>query len=82
MASINDIRLRALIQNPLILVLGDKPSLKTTLISRNIIVAGRRTSIRLEPDMWDGLREFAIANIQACIKYVLRYLYRSPKNHR
>jgi predicted DNA-binding ribbon-helix-helix protein len=30
---------------------------RSTLISRNVVVSGRRTSIRLEPEMWDGLRE-------------------------
>lgn len=29
----------------------------STLISRNISLAGRRTSIRLEPEMWDALNE-------------------------
>ena len=29
----------------------------TTLISRNITLADRRTSIRLEPEMWDALNE-------------------------
>jgi predicted DNA-binding ribbon-helix-helix protein len=29
---------------------------ETTLISRNISIAGRRTSIRLEPELWDALR--------------------------
>lgn len=32
---------------------------KTTLISRNITVLGRRTSIRLEPEMWMVLREIS-----------------------
>ena len=32
---------------------------KTTLISRNITVQGRRTSVRLEPEMWTALREIA-----------------------
>lgn len=27
------------------------------LVSRNVTVSGRRTSIRLEPEMWDGLTE-------------------------
>lgn len=30
---------------------------KTFLVSRNITVRGHRTSVRLEPEMWDGLRE-------------------------
>lgn len=29
----------------------------STLISRNISLADRRTSIRLEPEMWDALNE-------------------------
>lgn len=29
----------------------------SSLISRNVTVGGRRTSIRLESDMWDALRE-------------------------
>jgi predicted DNA-binding ribbon-helix-helix protein len=31
----------------------------STLISRNITVLGRRTSVRLEPEMWNALREIA-----------------------
>lgn len=31
----------------------------STLLSRNITVKGRRTSIRLEPEMWAALREAA-----------------------
>lgn len=30
---------------------------KKSLVTRNITVAGRRTSVRLEPDMWDALCE-------------------------
>lgn len=32
---------------------------RTTLVSRNITVMGRRTSIRLEPEMWAALRDIA-----------------------
>ena len=32
---------------------------KTTLVSRNITVMGRRTSVRLEPEMWMALREIS-----------------------
>jgi predicted DNA-binding ribbon-helix-helix protein len=32
---------------------------KSTLVSRNITVVGRRTSERLEPEMWTALREIA-----------------------
>lgn len=33
---------------------------KTTLISKNITVQGRRTSVRLEPEMWLALRDIAL----------------------
>jgi len=33
-----------------------KPS-RSTLVSRNVTVSGHRTSVRLEPDMWNGLME-------------------------
>ena len=29
----------------------------STLVSHNVTIDGRRTSIRLEPDMWDALKE-------------------------
>lgn len=32
---------------------------KSTLVSRNITVLGRRTSVRLEPEMWSALREIS-----------------------
>lgn len=32
---------------------------KSSLISRNITVRGHRTSIRLEPEMWDALKDIA-----------------------
>lgn len=30
--------------------------MKSTLISRNVVVMGRRTSIRLESELWDALQ--------------------------
>ena len=33
--------------------------MSSTLISRNITVNGRRTSVRLEPKMWEALREIS-----------------------
>lgn len=33
--------------------------IKTSLISRNITVLGRRTSVRLEPEMWSALHDIA-----------------------
>ena len=35
----------------------DEKGPRSTLVSRNVVVANRRTSVRLEPEMWDGLRE-------------------------
>lgn len=35
----------------------EKTSSHSTLVSRNVVISGRRTSVRLEPEMWDGLRE-------------------------
>jgi len=32
---------------------------KSTLISRNITILGRRTSVRLEPEMWNSLKEIS-----------------------
>jgi len=32
---------------------------RSTLVSRNITVLGKRTSVRLEPEMWNALREIA-----------------------
>ncbi len=37
----------------------DKSERKTTLLGRNVTILGRRTSIRLEPQMWDILYEVA-----------------------
>jgi predicted DNA-binding ribbon-helix-helix protein len=31
----------------------------SSLVIRNVVVAGRRTSVRLEPTMWDGLHDIA-----------------------
>src|SRR5947209_18896576 len=31
----------------------------SSLVIRNIVVAGHRTSVRLEPTMWEALREIA-----------------------
>lgn len=32
---------------------------RSTLVSRNITVLGRRTSVRLEPEMWNALKEIS-----------------------
>jgi predicted DNA-binding ribbon-helix-helix protein len=31
----------------------------SSLVARNVTVAGRRTSVRLEPSMWEALREIS-----------------------
>lgn len=33
--------------------------LMSPLVTRNVNVGGRRTSVRLEPDLWEALREIA-----------------------
>jgi len=35
----------------------DRPA---ALVSRNIVIGGKRTSIRLEPSMWDALEEICV----------------------
>ncbi len=32
---------------------------RSGLVNRNIVIDGRRTSVRLEPQMWDALNEIA-----------------------
>lgn len=38
---------------------GEKKAAKSSLVSRNITIMKRRTSVRLEPEMWSALREIA-----------------------
>ena len=33
--------------------------IKSTLVSRNVTILGKRTSIRLEPEMWQAIRDIA-----------------------
>ena len=33
----------------------------TYICPRNVVVAGQRTSVRLEPEMWDALQEISSA---------------------
>ncbi len=33
--------------------------LDSSLVNRNVVIDGRRTSVRLEPQMWDALAEIA-----------------------
>ncbi len=36
---------------------GFQKEIRSTLVSKNITVSGRRTSVRLEPQMWQGLSD-------------------------
>lgn len=56
----------------------DRPDSQSTLISRNITVRGRRTSVRLEPEMWMALRE--IARREKCKIHDLCTLIHMRKN--
>lgn len=38
---------------------GDEKGCKSTLVSCNVTILGRRTSVRLEPAMWNALHEIA-----------------------
>lgn len=42
---------------------------KSTLVSRNITILGRRTSVRLEPEMWMALKEIAKVAPNVQFKY-------------
>jgi predicted DNA-binding ribbon-helix-helix protein len=53
-------------------------SVKTTLISRNITVKGRRTSVRLELEMWRALKE--IADRESCTIHDIYTLIKMRKN--
>jgi len=39
--------------------IGEETGRDSSLVSRNVCICGRRTSVRLEPDMWSALREIA-----------------------
>jgi len=51
---------------------------KTTLLSRNITVQGRRTSVRLEPEMWNAL--YDIAKRESCSIHDICSLIHMRKN--
>jgi predicted DNA-binding ribbon-helix-helix protein len=36
---------------------NEPKGVRSTLVSRNMTIAGHRTSVRLEPEMWSGLSE-------------------------
>lgn len=39
---------------------NDGQDLKSTLVSRNITVLDKRTSVRLEPEMWKALKDISV----------------------
>lgn len=43
---------------------GKKMHLQGALVSKNVRIHDRRTSVRLEPEMWQALRE--VAEIEGC----------------
>lgn len=51
---------------------------KTTLVSRNITVMSKRTSVRLEPEMWRALKE--IADRERCTIHDICTLIKMRKN--
>jgi predicted DNA-binding ribbon-helix-helix protein len=51
---------------------------QSTLVSRNITILGRRTSVRLEPEMWNALRD--IAKREGCSTHDICSLINIRKN--
>lgn len=45
-------------------------STRSTLVNRNVTVAGHRTSIRLEPAMWEALRQICEREHKPCNELV------------
>ncbi len=58
----------------------DKDDIRSTLVSRNITILGRRTSVRLEPEMWNALRD--IARREGCSMHDICSLINIRKNPR
>jgi predicted DNA-binding ribbon-helix-helix protein len=53
-------------------------NIKTTLVSRNITIKGRRTSVRLELEMWRALKE--ISDREKCSIHDICTLIKMRKN--
>lgn len=61
------------------------PSLRSlarssSLVSRNVTVGERRTSVRLEPEMWNGLREVCRREHQSMHDICTMVAQRKPPN--
>ena len=60
---------------------GDLPAVSSktsSLVSRNITIDGHRTSVRLEPKMWDGLREICYRERQTLHEVCTSVAQRKP----
>ena len=56
------------------------PSRSSSLISGNVTVAGHRTSIRLEPAMWDALKEISARENQTIHALVTEIAHHRPQS--
>lgn len=54
-------------------------AVRSTLVSRNVTILGRRTSVRLEPEMWKALQD--IARREGCSSHDICSLINIRKNH-
>ena len=54
------------------------PEIKSTLVSKNVTILGRRTSVRLEPEMWLALKD--IARREGCSMHDICSLINLRKN--
>ncbi len=63
-----------------LMAMAEKEEVRSTLVSRNITVLGRRTSVRLEPEMWTALRD--IARREKCRIHDICSLIQIRKNPR
>lgn len=57
---------------------SDNSKIRSTLISKNITILGRRTSVRLEPEMWFALKD--IAKRERCSVHEVCSLIQIRKN--
>lgn len=56
------------------------PRTTSSLISRNVTVAGHRTSVRLEPEMWTALRELCLREHLSIHDIATAVSLRKPEN--
>ena len=53
----------------------------SALVSRNVTVAGHRTSMRLEPTMWDALSELCVRENKTVQQFLVRCLHGNHQTH-